>query len=285
MLTIKDSICLGCANGEDSCGWGENFAFVIDGASGLTGVHVTDSKTDARWLAESLAAFLQETLGDPEREMTEIFLAAAECLKRAYDAFWQQAGRADLPEYPSASVAAVRIRGGQAEYFGLGDCTVVVESPAGKREVIAEEKLSALDKQVIDHMMQLSRQTGCSVLEARKRLNHELVANRKLCNRPEGYWIFEPMGSGVPHGRTAQWAAEQVQTITLMSDGFAQLVSPFGVAGDYEALHDMAHECGVLPLVQKLQALQQADGDCSAYPRFKLSDDTTVLIAELTADN
>ncbi len=280
IFTIKDSICFGTTVCEDNCGWDETFAFVIDGASGLLDFHVTDSETDAKWLADELAVFLQSALKDSNCALRDILFSAAMHLKVEYDRFWERRGRANPPEYPSAGVTVLRIKDGKVEYFGLGDCILVIETTAGEVEVIAEKKLVSLDQNVIDHMVELSQKTGCSVLEARKVLNYEVIANRKLRNRPEGYWIFDPTGEGVHHGRTQQWEVGKVKTALLMSDGFGQLVSPFGVAKDYRELHDLVSQKGITFLVETLLELQKIDANCTSYPRFKTSDDITAVLVD-----
>lgn len=277
---VIESLCLrGSAVMEDRMGWGENYLFVIDGASGLSDVHVTPADSDAAWLAEGLRRSLHRLLPQEDLSLSQILTLSAAGLKADYGKYWD---RPDLPDYPSAGLALFRLRAGKLEYLGLGDCGAAVEFSDGTVTTMEETCLPALDRAALEQMVKLCRETGCAMPEARKALNPVLIQNRNLRNHPEGYWIFDPSGAGVPHARQASWPAEQVRAAALVSDGFAQLIDPFALAGGLPDLYRKMKDRGLADLAGTLFSLQQADPDCQNHPRFKFRDDTTALRATLT---
>ena len=60
-----------------------------------------------------------------------------------------------------------------------------------------------------------------------------------------------------------------------------QLVDPFGLVTDRVALYRLMQEKGLAFLAEELFAMQAADPDCMQYPRFKLRDDTSAVMAEI----
>ena len=274
---VMESLCVrGSAVMEDRMGWGEQFLFVIDGASGLTGTHITGHGSDAAWLAEGLRRQLVRLLPQMGLSLPQILSQAAGELKADYDRLW---GRSAPPDYPTAGVAVLRLREDRLEYLGLGDCSAAVERADGTVDALEETRLPALDGEALREMARLCRETGCTMPEARDALNDILIRNRRLSNTPEGYWIFDPSGVGVPHARQQSWPAGQVRAVSLLSDGFAQLIEPFGLAPDLPGLHRMMRESGLADLARELFSRQQADPGCLANPRFKLRDDTAALWA------
>ena len=142
---LIESLCVrGSAVMEDRMGWGPNYLFVIDGASGLTEAHVTKAGSDAAWLAEGLRADLERLLPQSETPLDQLLLQSAARLKAEFDAYWSST---DQPDYPSAGVADLRLRGDTLEYLGLGDCSVAVELSDGSVKALEETVLPALDHQ------------------------------------------------------------------------------------------------------------------------------------------
>lgn len=279
MFIVKESICLqGNSVKEDRVGADIKYIFAIDGASGLNGCHVTPADSDAAWLAEGLRSYLSEHLSDENRTISEIVSHGAELLREQYDVYWngKEQGQAD---YPSAGVAIFRICGEWLEYFALGDCDAILEMQDGEVLVLEETVLSALDRSALAQMVEYAKQHGCTMLEARAALHDVLVRNRNLRNTHNGYWIFDPTGVGVPHARIGRWPLAEVKGIAVASDGFIQLVETFGVVPNRVELFHLMKQKGLHTMAEELFAMQDADPNCMRYPRFKLRDDTSAVIA------
>ncbi len=279
MFNIVDTLCIkGNKALEDRIGCDSSWLFVIDGASGLTGKKVTDYDSDAAWLADNLKTGLETSLPDFDRPISEILHDIALKLREEYDSYWKKHYTSDV-DYPSAGVVVMRLKENIIEYLSLGDCTLVIEDKDGELHSICEKNLHILDQKAIDKMVSIQRETGCSMSEAREAINPLLIHNRNLRNKPEGYWIFDPTGIGVDNARQGVWRANDVKGVTLMSDGFMQLLNTFEFYESFEDLQKNIRNYGLTELGKKLFEAQDDDSECMSFPRFKLRDDTSAVYA------
>ena len=98
---------------EDAVGAGEDFLFVIDGATNLSGRNYMDTRSDAYWFAQRTAGLLREMLADEKGTLSDIVHGAMERVLH------QWAGSEEA--MPTASAAIWRCRGDKVELFQLGD--------------------------------------------------------------------------------------------------------------------------------------------------------------------
>lgn len=282
MFALKQSICypgFGRKANEDIIGWGKHYCFAIDGASGLSGKNVIDPISDSAWMVkkvrEGLCALLDQE--DP-RSTQELLLEVIAQVRREYCQALQNMGVTAPEDSPSACVALFRQRGNTLEFFGVGDCVGIAKLPDGANFHSLDTNLPALDQQVLDKMAQICKETGVTMKEARKLCNDQLIQNRNLRNKPEGYWILDLLtDDGIHNARVASWELTQPVCVGTVSDGFAQLTEVFGQYPDYIALLEAMQENDLQEMADHLCAMQDADADCMNYPRFKLRDDTCAL--------
>ena len=257
---------------EDAVGSGENYIFVLDGATVLGDCTYMDDTSDAAWLVHQTAAALERDLPDASLGIDAILAREMQRLSQ----LWR--GPADA--LPSAGIAVFRLREDKLEYFGLGDCSTDVMYRDGTHCSWEEEALQALDAAALSEALQYRQETGCSAAAAREHIQPTLIRNRALRNQPGGYWCLDPSGVGIAHARYASIPADACASLFLCSDGFTQLIG-FGEAENIAALHEKVREAGVTSLADRLFALQEADADLCVLPRFKLRDDTSAVMAEL----
>lgn len=285
MFLIKDHVCrAGKDVCEDAIGWGSHYLFALDGASGLTGAHLMDAGTDAAWFACGIRDGLCRALDSGDRRSTaEILHQLTAELRRDYEARAAELGTEVPPDSPSAGIALFReLDDGMVEFFGLGDCVGALRTRDGRTLWSCDAALPALDGGVIAHMAQLHRDHGCTVLEAREQCGDLLLRNRELRNTPEGYWILDPSGDGIPHARVLRWRREEVESLSAFSDGFAQLALPFHLYPDWGQLHCRMTQAPLRSLLEELYAAQEADPDGNRFPRLKFRDDACALWAQVT---
>ena len=282
MFDVKESIChmgYGAKACEDTVGHGKDYCFVMDGASGLGGNNMLDPLSDSAWMVETVRRGLCDRLdrGDPRPTRQLLLEVVAEVREEYLEALARQG--LDAPtDSPSAGMALFRPRNGKLEFFGMGDCVGVAMLPDGTGFYALDEKLPALDHQVIEEMMAMHRQTGISIPEAKKACNHRLLHNRGLRNKPGGYWILDLLtDEGIENAREEAWELTAPVKVAAFSDGFAQLTELFGQYPDYLSLFAAMEREGAETLFRRLCALQDDDPDCSQYPRFKHRDDTSAL--------
>lgn len=281
MFDVKDCICLEekppkpC---EDSVGYGDNYCFVIDGASGLSGIQIVDEESDAAWFARKIKEKLCSRLDHDNETPTDIILEEiVRDLNEVYCHTAEEKGMEVPEDSPSAGIVLFRKMKDQIVFYGLGDCTGVVQLANGTVDILKDNGLCSLDGSVLKKMEELHRETGISVLEARTECNDMLLANRSRRNKEDGYWILDLSGIGIAHARTDFWPEDSVKTFFACSDGFAQLTDTFGLYGDYTALLEAVQHMPLSKLCDALFSAQNQDPQANMYPRFKLRDDTSCL--------
>ena len=281
MLHLMDQVCLpGKLPCEDAAGWGNNFLFVLDGASGLTGTQIMGTGSDAAWFASGVRDGLCRRLADGG-ETAPLLAEILAGLRRDYEAKAASEGIPLPSDAPSAGLALFREVGEEIEFFGLGDCVGVAELAGGGLAWSCDSQLPALDGGVLSRMAEIHRDTGVSVLEARQQCQELLVKNRAMRNVPGGYWILDLSALGLPHARVMRWKRREVVSLSAFSDGFGQLVDPFRFFPGYEALHRAMGQMPLQTLADRLFQAQEEDPQANRFPRFKLRDDTCALWARV----
>ena len=282
MFELKQSICypgFGARICEDVIGYGKNYCFVMDGASGLSGKNIVDPISDSAWMAEKvrdgLCALLDKDDLRPTRQLLQQVVAQ---VREEYVQALQSKGIHAPEDSPSAGIALFRQRSGKLEFFGMGDCVGVAKLPNGRDFYALDSNLPNLDHQVLEQMKKLHAQTGASMEEAKKACNDLLIQNRNLRNKPGGYWILDLLtDDGINNAREEIWELTEPVCVGAFSDGFSQLAEVFGQYRSYTALFEAMQENDLDEMFQHLCDLQNADPECTEYPRFKLRDDTCAL--------
>lgn len=260
---------------------GARHLLVLDGASPLTQLRLTSEGSDARWFAQrvrrGLVRLLQEEKSR-DRPLEALIRQAAEPAARRYHLL--SGGPLPDAEQPSAGLALFRQRGDQIDFYGLGDCTGLVRYGDGRVEVLRDESLSRLDGEAIQAMCAAAEQKGISIQQARRSINDILIQNRGLKNRAGGYYVLDMTGRWVGHGISRSFSAPAVESLAVLTDGFAQLCE-FSILSDYAQLHEKLLRGEMNALFRMLFDALDADPDYSQYPRFKLRDDTTAAVVRV----
>lgn len=273
---------VGC--NEDTCSVGRRHLLVLDGASPLTGLHLTGEKSDARWFAQRVRRRLALLLKEEDtctRPLEELLLQAVRGLIRRYDSL------APAPlqnaDTPSAGLALFRQRGGQIDFYGLGDCIGSVRRRDGQVEILRDPALPGLDERAIGEMCLTAERENISNREARQKIGDILIENRNLKNRPGGYYVLDTTRDWVGHGVERTFDAAEIESLAVMTDGFAQLCE-FSLVPGYAQLHERLLQGEANALFRLLTETMQNDPDYQRYPRFKLLDDTTAAAVRVLPD-
>ena len=278
-LTLLDSLSLpGDAQkaNEDAFALGSAGAVVLDGATGL-GEPLLPGTSDAAWIARfgarRLMAYLDGGLSGS--------LAVDAALRDAAHSFAGLARRSPQAtwEMPFASMMfCVEVPGG-IEALWFGDCAAVIAAPDQQMQIVGDA-LQAKEAER-ERVALLAARSGIAPTSGPGRAEFlpALREARNRVNTRDGYFLFGPDEAALGRARLCRLQLPKGTRILLASDGFLALVSDYG-RYDLEGLILCAGE-GLAGLGAELRAIEAADPDGKAFPRFKRSDDATALFFQL----
>ena len=258
---------------EDALYAGDDFAFVLDGASSVTHERITEAATDAVWFVERWKDYLKTALAR-NTEILPIMISGAEKIAAEYSSF---PGAGSVGDKPSAAVSIVRVKNNYLEYFSLCDTVILVRYKNGKCDYILDERLVVLDNENFERVKELCRKTGGTPVRNFPQVFPYVYQNRNKMNTPGGYAALSHTTDGLETALTGRIAADGVRDILLFSDGFAQSYDLFGIyKTPYEMIEDVSRS-GIKKTVKKLQDAQDADPEGVAFVRNKKGDDIAVV--------
>lgn len=254
-------------------------AWILDGATGLTGKRITEKETDALWYVEALDDYLKKHINS-SKDIKEIIKNAIKEVKEKYSKY---DGFNDLEEidYPCAALALLRFNSKELEYYVIGDCTLIYSQENESIKEIVDRKLIGLEENILRKMCEVSKVNNISVLDARKLCNDEVISVRKLKNKLNGYWILEFNEDVVDRGLYNKISINGEISICITSDGFSQFYDTFNLAQDYKVFINLLKESNVEDIFNTLYEEQEKDSNCNDYPRLKKRDDTSIIYFEL----
>lgn len=260
---------------EDGLGLHGPFAWIIDGATGLSTEQLTSGGSDAAWLSGIIGEKLQDLA---ETGSLEGMLSRLE--GHVHDAF--DAATSHLPgrqdhHAPSACLGLVGARaaangGVLVEGAFLGDVVALVPSHEGIVRW-TDERAKPFEKKTLTALGSAGHEPG-RIPEAVRR---QILENRAKLNQPDGYWVVSPRRPFAGRELRFEVRVRSGEPIVLATDGFMRLVDVFGRYTD-STLHARLAEGRGEELVQELRELERSDLMAGAYPRVKTHDDATVLV-------
>jgi hypothetical protein len=259
---------------EDACAHRGHAAVMLDGATGL-GEQLMPGPSDAAWLARFAANRLMAYTADG----ADAHSAVAAALFDADTSFARLRRRAPVETYenPFASMMLAVLGDGAIDFVWYGDCAALIGRPGASVEIVGEAL--AKRRRESDRVRALAESTGqiAAGPGVRDAFLPALRAARNLVNTPRGGWLFGPDVAAADHAEQLHTEVSPGTHLLLVTDGFLALASDYGLY-DIETLLDAAKQKGLAALGRELRAVEDADPDGKAYPRFKKSDDATALL-------
>lgn len=276
MLTFVEAISLAgdrAKQNDDTLGFQQKSAWVIDGATDLSETPLTKTASDASWVAQvantSLSAWTYGDLREAVRSASETAASAFSYLTRG-----QNVERWQLPT--ASLLMLTENERGVIEGIDLGDCRVFALDANGVQVVGGH---GGLDDEV---KLAASQPEANKPLLKRKAAIETLRRNRAAINVEGGrFWTFGLHAACADHARTWTIELKRPAHLLLMTDGFAALSDRYR-AYEPAALVKAAIDVGLQELGRELRAIETADASGSLHPRFKQSDDATAILLRLT---
>lgn len=264
---------------DDASGMRANAIWVLDGATGASDVACTPGPSDAAWLARHVSDWLGAK-ADPAQpllgQLPQLQAGVIETFTReGYGAGIAQ------EDTPSTCLGLVEYDAARAklEIGIIGDISVIVATPDGIIRHFTDPSVEAFSAKSLV-LWQEARRRGASLEEAWRVVRPAIRENRRMVNRADGYWVINPVMPWLDGVRRHSVPVPTGARVLLASDGYFRLVDVFA-RYDAGALLERSFALGLDAVIAELRGIETEDSDCRAYPRMKLNDDATAIIAEL----
>jgi hypothetical protein len=260
---------------EDGAGLHGRFAWIIDGATGLSNEQLTSGGSDAAWLASLIDKRLAALSG--ENGANRLLRQLEVDVQFAFGEETAQAPDVSEHDTPSACLGLIEVMPGEGGLLRLqgrflGDVVVLVPSEHGIARW-SDERAKPFERKTLAALGAREHEPG-QIPDAVRR---QILENRSRLNQQGGYWAVNPR---------RPWAGQELQfeaqvkpgaPIVLATDGFMRLVDVFAAYSDGELYDRLAAGKGQ-GLMEELRERERGDLMAGAYPRVKTHDDATFLV-------
>lgn len=266
---------------EDTAGNNASCAFVIDGATGLGGRALLDATSDAAWLATFAAQVFEAEVGLANPIADVVRNLNARVRQRIVEAAVGETIEAWA--LPTASFQLVRMEGQELAVYGLGDCRLFLAGADGTAFETNGDYSKAESEGARRAVAQAGGLTAWRSLAEEPVVREALRRSRARHNQPGGsVWTLGSAPEAAAHLFIRQLNSALPARGLLCTDGFSALADKYG-RYDGAGLIRAASERGLAALMAELRHIErEEDPDGQKFPRFKVSDDATALLFEIT---
>ncbi|WP_344258936.1 hypothetical protein [Streptomyces sodiiphilus] len=170
------------------------------------------------------------------------------------------------PRTPQATVAAARWGDAGLEYLVLSDAVLLLEEPGGGVRAVLDDRLDAVRARA--RRLPSGPQRAAFIEEAR--------------NTEGGFFTAAADPAVAGRAVTGTVHPGGVRRLAALSDGATRWTEVFGFGGWRRLFALLAGE-GPEALIGQVRAAERSDPGGTAFPRGKIHDDATALVAELRA--
>jgi hypothetical protein len=253
-------------------------AWIFDGVTGINGMNLMPTGSDARWLVDRADDHLQRLASD-DRPLPNILEALVDGLIKDWRAATSGIVIPTAYDPPAACLILVKRYGNGWKGLRLGDSCLLARSSNGNHHVIA-----ASPNNVFDHWLareaKARRDRGILNTEALlAEFRPQMTASRSKRNRAEGYSILEADRAALAIPEF--FDLEDVDAVLLNTDGFYRAVDHYDLYSNESLISACLEEGGVSHVLHALRAVEALDASCEKYPRFKPSDDATAVMLKM----
>lgn len=273
---------------EDIVVAGNNYAILMDGATGLGKNRFVGDNTLVEWYVSQVAKSVENQIlkdKDFNLDLQEIVKSTVLEVKAKIKIYENEIGEV-LKKYeePSACLAIIReLKDDYTEIFILGDISIYIKKLNGDTCQIAnpsKDVLNSLDNTVYNKMKEIAKQNNLDVIDTREfKEVKELLEKNRSCknniNSKTPYWIMGTDLTAVNNAVNIKIKTSDIDKIIMCSDGFNLNILNIQVSEIFEIVNS---EEDVKILAQNIRQLEEEDSKCNKYPRFKKSDDLSFLM-------
>ena len=266
---------------EDVAYISKRYAFVLDGATGLSKKNITGVGTDAYWYSHAMSNYLKSNLLDYSKNLRKIICEGIQSLSSDYERLLKAQEISPI-DMPSAVGCLTRVNNQKLEYLVYGDSPLLIKYKNDKVEEVYDEKLMRLDNYVLEKCKLYAQEKEITFREALPSFIDIIKRNRLKMNTPEGYYNLSFYADAAYEGGLyGEINLKDIDSICIMSDGFADCYTLMGIVATASDFMESLPTEGPEQLYKKLLRAQYEDSALDNFPRFKLSDDASCVYADL----
>lgn len=256
---------------EDFIDYGDNYAIVLDGATGLT-KNIISETSDANWYVKTFALYLKNYIY--KNNVKDAVKKALKDITKDINKYSDHIN-SNL-DIPAACIALIKENKNNFELFVLGDCSIIYGNRQNQT-LITNEDIRKLDKEKIEKMILIAKEKSINVSDAYQLIIPELKNQRLLKNRTNGYYVLDIDQKAISHANYKVIPKEDIEMIILLSDGFSTYYECLELEKDYKSFFLKNYHTDVNQLYKQLRKREQEDHLLNNYPRFKISDDASII--------
>lgn len=247
-------------------------AWVLDGATGIDGTHISDEASDAYWYVKQLDLHLRMHLNNYNKSITQILKEGMQHIIQTYKMF---EGYHKQIDFPSCAGVIVRKHENILEYYVMADCELLIEKTDREVLEIVDHRVSRYDDLAIQDGIQAALERGKSLSECKDAMMKQEHITRGMKN--VAYFALSDNITAVDEGLSGTIPLLDIKNICLLSDGFAQYFEVMKLCENANQFMKLCKSNSIEELYNRLLNAQQQDAGLDAHPRFKISDDATIL--------
>lgn len=258
-----------------------NAAWVLDGSTGLNNRRLVaaEDSSDAAWYAAEFSSFLTEHISDPTRSLAQIFSDGVRAVWGKFRSLHRD-DEVSPEDVPCTLATAVRVVGEKLEYIVVGDCPLLLRYRDNRVCEILDNTLPRLDAESVKIGIELSESHKIPFSECRELLLPRLKAVRLLAGREEGYVALADRPESPLNALCGDVPVDSITDFCILSDGFSEYYKLFCLCDTEEFIRRAETQTPEALFSEILQA-QENDRSQESFPRFKFSDDATIVYAKL----
>ena len=259
---------------------------IMDGATGLGREYeIEPNKTPAEWYVEKFINNLTNEIEKTPKINLEILLEKVILKMKTELEEFKEKSQMQLKEYeePSAGIAFARMSNETTEIYFLGDVNILIGYKNGKLENLTskwKKRLQKYDRQVIRKMKKISDKTGKDILDVVKTepIQEMLKENRSNKNtfNHKSYYVCGTEEKIIKYATYKKINNKNLDKIIMMTDGVEYSMLDINKKEFYNKFKVAEPK----QIVEEIQQKEDEDNKCNKYPRFKKSDDKSLLLIE-----
>ncbi|MFF3974896.1 hypothetical protein ACFYZ6_34280 [Streptomyces rubiginosohelvolus] len=218
------------------------------------------------WFVRQLGTSLLNLIGDNGVTLREALRAAISEVNDLHRGTCALDGDA----VPASTVAMIREREDVLDYLVLSDNVLVLDLGDDGVRTVTDKRV----ERVAGEEMRAALQGPTGTSEHAARVSALVTVQRRLRNRPGGYWVAATDPAAADEAITGTVDLTRVRQAALLTDGASRLVDSFD-ALSWEQLLDLLGTEGPSALITRTREVELADPVGERWPRFKRSDDAT----------